>query len=42
MLGKAWLESRLKVLFQCGRPHLPRTTEAEAMKDELQALDIGV
>jgi hypothetical protein len=42
MLGKAWLVSRIKVLLQCGRLHLPRTTEAEAMKDELLDYEIRI
>jgi hypothetical protein len=42
MLGKAWLVSRIKVLLQCGRLHLPKTVEAEAMKDELLDYEIRI
>jgi hypothetical protein len=41
-LGKAWLASRLKSLFQTGRIHLPTTTEALAMKQELLDYEIRV
>ena len=42
MLGKAWLVSRIKVLLQCGRLHLPKTPVAEAMKDELLDYEIRI
>lgn len=41
-LGKAWLVSRLKSLFQTGRIHLPTTAEAFAMKQELLDYEIRV
>lgn len=41
-LGKAWLVSRLQVLLQDGRLHLPRTTEAEALARELLGYEIRV
>jgi hypothetical protein len=41
-LGKAWLVSRIKVLLQCNRLHLPRTPEAEVMKEELLDYEIRV
>ncbi len=43
LLGKAWLVSRLKVLFQQGRIHLPaHHPDAEAMARELQDYEIRV
>lgn len=41
-LGKAWLVSRLQVLLQDGRLHLPRTAEAEALAKELLDYEIRV
>ncbi len=41
-LGKAHLVSRLQVLLQCGRIHLPRTAEAEALAKELLDYEIQV
>ncbi len=42
-LGKAWLVSRLKTLFQTGRVRLsPNHPEAPAMIDELQNYEIKV
>ncbi len=41
-LGKAWLVSRLKTLFQTGRLHLPRTPEAVALERELLDYEIRV
>lgn len=41
-LGKAWLVSRLQVLLQDGRLHLPRTTEADALAKELLNYEIRV
>ena len=41
-LGKAWLVSRLKTLFQTQRIHLPVTHEALAMKQELLDYEIRV
>jgi hypothetical protein len=34
-LGKAWLVSRLKVLIQRGRLHLPRSPDSETLRREL-------
>lgn len=43
MLGKAWLVSRLKTLFQSGRIHLPPNhPEAAAMARELEDYEIRV
>jgi hypothetical protein len=43
MLGKAWLVSRLKTLFQQGRIHLPPAhPEAAAMARELEDYEIRV
>lgn len=39
-LGKAWLVSRLQSLAQSGRLHLPQTSEARAMEDELLNYEI--
>ena len=41
-LGKALLVSRLQVLLQCGRIHLPRMAEASALVDELLNYEIRV
>jgi hypothetical protein len=41
-LGKAWLVSRLQVLLQAARVHLPRTPEAEALAVELLDYEIRV
>jgi hypothetical protein len=41
-LGKAWLVSRIKVLLQCGRLHLPKTPKAEAMREELLDYEIRI
>jgi len=41
-LGKAWLVSRLQMLLQNGRLHLPRTAEAEALARELLDYEIRV
>ena len=41
-LGKAWLVSRLKTLFQTRCVHLPATAEAEAMQRELLDYEIRV
>ncbi len=42
VLGKAWLVSRLQVLLQSGRIHLPRTAEAEVLAKELLDYEIRV
>jgi hypothetical protein len=41
-LPKALLVSRLQVLLQSGRIHLPQTQEAAALVDELLAYEIRV
>lgn len=41
-LGKAWLVSRLQVLLQAGLLHLPRSPEAEALREELLGYEIRV
>ena len=41
-LGKAYLVSRLQALLQTGRIHLPRTSEAEALAQELLGYEIRV
>jgi hypothetical protein len=41
-LGKALLVSRLQVLLQCRRVHLPRTAEAETLARELLDYEIHV
>jgi len=41
-LGKAFLVSRLKVLMQSGRIHLPQTDEMDAMQKELLDYEIRV
>jgi len=41
-LGKAWLVSRLQVLLQQGRLHLPRSSEAEVLARELMDYEIRV
>jgi hypothetical protein len=41
-LGKAYLVSRLQVLLQTDRLHLPRTAEAEALAKELLGYEIKV
>ena len=41
-LGKAFLVSRLQALLQCGRVHLPRTSEASALERELRDYEIRV
>lgn len=41
-IGKAWLVSRLQVLLQSSRIHLPRTAEAAALAKELGDYEIRV
>jgi hypothetical protein len=41
-LGKGYLVSRLQLLLQCRRLHLPRTPEAETLATELLAYEIRV
>ncbi len=41
-LGKAWLVTRLQVLLQGGRLHLPRTDEAIALQQELLDYEIRI
>jgi hypothetical protein len=41
-LGKAWLVSRLKVLFQRGRLHMARTREADTLRRELEAYRVDL
>ncbi len=41
-LGKAWLVTRLQVLLQGGRLHLPRTAEAAALQQELLDYEIRI
>ncbi len=41
-LGKAWLVSRLQALLQTGRIHLPRTSEAKVLAEELLDYEIRV
>ena len=41
-LGKAWLVSRMQVLLQGGRLHLPRTAESEVLAQELLDYEIRV
>jgi hypothetical protein len=41
-LGKAWLVSRLQVLLQTGRLHLPRTTESELLAADLLDFEVEV
>ena len=41
-IGKAWLVSRLQVLLQSERLHLPDTAEAHALAKELQDYEIRV
>jgi len=41
-LGKAYLVSRLQMLLQTHRLHLPRTSEAQALARELQDYEIRV
>ncbi len=41
-LGKAFLVSRLQALLQTGRLHLPRSREAEALRQELLDYEIRV
>ncbi len=41
-LGKALMVSRLQVLLQCERIHLPQTAEAKALIDELLNYEIRV
>lgn len=41
-LGKAYLVSRLQALLQAGRLHLPRTSEAEVLTEELLNYEIRV
>jgi hypothetical protein len=41
-LGKAWLVSRLQALLQGGRLHLPDTSEARSLADELFDYEIRV
>jgi hypothetical protein len=42
MLGKAWLVSRLQMLLQSALLHLPRTSEAEALRQELMDYEIRI
>ena len=42
IIGKAWLVSRLQVLLQSGRIHLPRTAEADILAKELLDYEIRV
>jgi hypothetical protein len=41
-LGKAWLVSRLKVLFQRGRLHMARTPEADTLRRELETYRVDL
>ena len=41
-IGKAYLVSRLQALLQTGRIHLPRTSEASALAEELLDYEIRV
>jgi hypothetical protein len=41
-VGKAWMVSRLQVLLQSGRIHLPRSAEAEALARELLDYEIRI
>ena len=41
-IGKAWLVTRLKTLFQTNRLHLPQTAEAAVMRQELLDYEIRV
>jgi hypothetical protein len=41
-LGKAWMVSRLQAIAQSGRLHLPKTSEAEATRQELLDYEIRV
>ena len=41
-LGKAWLVARIQALLQTGHLHLPRTSEAQRLADELLAYEIEV
>ena len=41
-IGKAWLVSRLQVLLQSERLHLPATSEAQALARELQDYEIKI
>jgi hypothetical protein len=41
-IGKAWLVSRLQVLLQEGRLHLPKTAEADVLAKELLDYEIRV
>ncbi len=41
-IGKAYLVSRLQVLLQTGKIHLPRTSEASALAEELLDYEIRV
>jgi hypothetical protein len=41
-LGKAWLVTRLQVLLQAGRLHLPKTNDAEVLAQELLDYEIHV
>jgi len=41
-LGKSWLVTRLQVLLQGGRLHLPRTDEAAALQQELLDYEIRI
>jgi hypothetical protein len=42
MLGKAWLVSRLQVLLQTERLHLPDTLEARTLAGELMDYEIHI
>ena len=41
-LGKAYLVSRLRTLLQTGRLHLPSTSEAEILREELLDFEVEV
>jgi hypothetical protein len=41
-LGKAFLVSRIQALLQTGRVHLPKTSEAHALAEELRDYEIRV
>jgi hypothetical protein len=41
-VGKAWMVSRLQVLLQSGRIHIPKSAEAEALAKELLDYEIRI
>lgn len=41
-LGKAYLVSRLQTLLQSGRLHVPETTEARALAEDLRTYEVSV